>query len=60
MLGFLAYLVGTNLMFIGTNALSAGSIPPLLGLWWLSLPLLVAGVWLYFRDGRMARPRMKA
>ena len=31
MLGFLAYLVGTNLMFIGTNALSDGKIPPMLG-----------------------------
>ena len=60
MLGFLAYLVGTNLMFIGTNALSEGRIPPLLGLWWLTLPLLIAGAWLYFRDGRMARARVKA
>ena len=60
MLGFLAYLVGTNLMFIGTNALSEGSVPAPLGLWWLTLPLLVAGAWLYFRDGRMARGRAKA
>lgn len=60
MLGFLAYLVGTNLMFIGTNALSEGKIPPLLGLWWLSLPLLAVGVWLYLRDGRMSRSKVKA
>ncbi|HYM86215.1 MAG TPA: LPS export ABC transporter permease LptF, partial [Pseudoxanthomonas sp.] len=60
MLGFLAYLVGTNLMFIGTEAISDGKIPPMLGLWWLSLPLLVLGAWLYLRDGRMARARMKA
>ncbi len=57
MLGFLAYLVGTNLMFIGTQALSDGQIPPLLGLWWLSLPLLVLGAWLYWRDGSMSRSR---
>jgi lipopolysaccharide export system permease protein len=57
MMGFLAYLVGTNLMFIGTQALSDGSIPPLLGLWWLTLPLLVLGAWLYLRDGRMSRKK---
>ena len=58
MLGFLAYLVGTNLMFIGTDAISDGKIPPLLGLWWLSLPLLLLGAWLYLRDGRMAPARL--
>jgi len=60
MLGFLAYLVGTNLMFIGTDALSKGKIPAQLGLWWLSLPLLALGVWLYLRDGRMKRLGLKA
>ena len=60
MLGFLAYLVGTNLMFIGTEALSDGKIPPLLGLWWLTLPLLVLGAWLYLRDGRMSRHKAKS
>ncbi|MEO8364766.1 MAG: LPS export ABC transporter permease LptF [Pseudoxanthomonas sp.] len=60
MLGFLAYLVGTNLMFIGTNALSDGKIPPQLGLWWLSLPLLAAGAWFYFRDGHVARAKGRA
>lgn len=60
MLGFLAYLVGTNLMFIGTRALSDEKIPPLLGLWWLTLPLLALGAWLYLRDGRMRRARVSA
>jgi lipopolysaccharide export system permease protein len=32
----------------------------MLGLWWLSLPLLAAGAWLYFRDGRMSRAKVKA
>lgn len=58
MLGFLAYMVGTNLMFIGTEALANGKIPPMLGLWWLSLPLLAAGLWLYLRDGKL--PKVKA
>ncbi|HEY5970447.1 MAG TPA: LPS export ABC transporter permease LptF [Pseudoxanthomonas sp.] len=60
MMGFLAYLVGTNLMFIGTQALSDGKVPPLLGLWWLTLPLLVLGAWLYLRDGRMSRHKAKS
>ncbi len=59
MLGFLAYLVGTNLMFIGTDALAKGSIPPLLGLWWLSLPLLAVGIWFYLRDGQMTRAKVR-
>jgi lipopolysaccharide export system permease protein len=60
MLGFLAYLVGTNLMFLGTQALSDGSLPAAAGLWWLSLPLLVLATWLYLRDGRLHRPRVRA
>ena len=59
MLGFLAYLVGTNLMYIGTQALSEDKVPAALGLWWLTLPLLTLGLWAYLRDGRMARSRMK-
>ena len=60
MLGFLAYIVGTNLMFIGANAIAKGSIPPFLGLWWLSLPLLAAALWFYFNDGRMKAGKLKA
>jgi lipopolysaccharide export system permease protein len=60
MLGFLAYLVGMNLMFVGTQALSDSRIPAMLGLWWLSLPLLLLGAWLYLRDGRMARGKVRA
>jgi lipopolysaccharide export system permease protein len=60
MLGFLAYLVGTNLMYVGTQALSEGKVPGVLGLWWLTLPLLAFAFWAYLRDGRMARSRVKA
>ncbi|MET0581173.1 MAG: LPS export ABC transporter permease LptF, partial [Pseudoxanthomonas sp.] len=59
MLGFLAYLVGTNLMYVGTQALSEGKVPGVLGLWWLTVPLLAFGLWAYLRDGRMTRSRMK-
>ena len=57
MLGFLAYLVSVNLVFIGTRMLAEGELPPILGLWWLTLPLLALAVWLYARDGRMPRPK---
>lgn len=60
LLGLLAYLVGTNLMFLGTQALSDESMPAVLGLWWLTLPLLLLGTWLYMRDGRMRRARVRA
>lgn len=60
MLGLLAYLLGTNLMFLGTQALADGSLPAAVGLWWLTLPLLLFGTWLYLRDGRMRRARIRA
>lgn len=60
MLGLLGYLVGVSLMFNGTQMLTEGTLPRLLGLWWLSVPLLVAGVWFYLRDGQLGRPRLRA
>ena len=59
MLGFLAYLVGMNLAILGTGWLAAGKLPLAAGLWWLLLPLLALGAWMYFGDGRMARPRVR-
>lgn len=56
-LGFLAYLVGVSLMFNGTQMLADGKLPSVLGLWWLSLPLLAAGIWFYLRDGHLGRPK---
>lgn len=58
MLGFLAYMVGTNLMWMGTDWLAKGKLPLALGLWWLLLPLLAFAAWAYLRDGRMRRPRI--
>src|SRR5690606_5335849 len=60
MLGFLAYLVGLNLMFIGVRMLAEGRLPAPAGLWWLTLPLLAFALWLYLRDGRLPRPRRVA
>jgi lipopolysaccharide export system permease protein len=55
-LGFLAYVVGMNLMLLGTDWVADGKLPAALGLWWLVLPLLGFGAWMYFSDGRMKRP----
>ncbi|MDQ2701789.1 MAG: LPS export ABC transporter permease LptF [Pseudomonadota bacterium] len=59
MLGFLAYLVGMNLAILGTEWLATGTLPMAVGLWWLLLPLLALGAFMYFGDGRMARPRLR-
>src|SRR3546814_16403140 len=56
MLGFLAYMVGTNLMRMGTDWLAKGKLPLALGLWWLLLPLMAFAAWAYPRDGRLRRP----
>lgn len=58
-LGFLAYVVGMNLMLLGTEWLSDGKLPAALGLWWLVLPLLGVAMWMYFDDGRMAPSRFR-
>jgi len=55
LIGFLAYLFGTNLMVLGTDWLGSGKLPMAAGLWWLLLPLLAAAVWMYLRDGKMRR-----
>lgn len=56
-LGFLAYIVGINLMLMGTDWLARGTIPVALGLWWLVLPLLAVGAWMYLGDGRIGRAK---
>ena len=60
LMGFLTYLVGMNLMLMGSKWLEDGKLAPELGLWWLVLPLLAVAMWLYFTDGRLRRPRMRA
>ena len=56
LLAFLAYLVGIFMMLLGTQWLADGTLPRAAGLWWLVLPMLGLGVWLYLRDGRIAKP----
>ena len=60
LMGFLAYLFGMNLMLLGTDWLGSGKLPMAAGLWWLLLPLLGAGLWLYANDGSVRRPRRRA
>ena len=55
LLAFLAYMAGVFLMLLGTQWLADGTLPTAAGLWWLLLPLLAVGAWLYARDGRLAR-----
>ena len=60
LLAFLAYMVGVFLMILGTQWLAEGRLPVALGLWWLLLPMLALGGWMYLRDGRVSRPRWRA
>ena len=55
LMGFLAYLIGMNLMMAGQGWLEDGKIAAVLGLWWLVLPTLAIGLWVYFADGRLRR-----
>jgi len=54
-MGFLAYVVGMNLMLLGSDWIAVGKVPQALGMWWLTAPLLGFGVWLYFADSRLRR-----
>lgn len=53
MMGFLAYMLGMNLMIVGTDWIGDGKVPVALGLWWLVLPVLAFSTWMYFTDGRL-------
>src|SRR5690606_314893 len=59
MMAFLGYFIGVNLMILGQDWLAEGTIPAGLGLWWLVLPVLALGFWMYFTDGRMRRARWR-
>ncbi|TZF91255.1 LPS export ABC transporter permease LptF [Cognatilysobacter lacus] len=58
-MGFLIYLVATMLSLYSIKLITNGKIPTALGQWWLVLPLLALGAWLYFTDGRIRAPRLR-
>ncbi|RDY68856.1 LPS export ABC transporter permease LptF [Lysobacter soli] len=60
LIGFLAYLIGQNLMTAGRGWLEDGKIATGLGLWWLIVPIMAIALWLYFTDGRLGRRKAKA
>ena len=41
---------------LGTEWLGSGKLPLAAGLWWLIVPLLALGAWMYFTDGRLRSP----
>ena len=52
-LGMLAYVVYANVLYLGRVWIANGTIPPLVGLWWVHLLVLViALIWLQ-RQGRL-------
>ena len=56
--GFVAYVFAINLTLLGTGWLGDGKLPMAAGLWWLLLPALAVGIWMYVRDGAL-RPWWK-
>ena len=58
-IGFLVYLVATMLSLASVNWIGRGKIPVVLGQWWLVIPLLALGAWLYLGDGRVRAPRLR-
>lgn len=58
MFGFLLYMVAFDLMLLSRNWIEDGKLSGSLGMWWISLPLLIAGVYMYLRDGRVASPKI--
>jgi lipopolysaccharide export system permease protein len=56
----LAYVVGMNLMIIGSSWIADGTVPSWLGLWWLLVPGLALAAWLFWTDGRPSVPRRTA
>lgn len=58
-LGMLAYVVYANVLYLGRVWLANGIIPPVLGLWWVHvLVLLIAVAWLR-RQGRIYARRAR-
>lgn len=57
LLALLLYVLGMNLLTIASSWLADGSLPGVLGLWWLHLPLLAFVVWQVMRDGRLESPK---
>lgn len=59
LLALLAYLIYLSLLQVGRALLVAGTVPDALGLWWVHGPFLIAAVWLWRQDERLAAPRSR-
>ena len=57
LLGMLAYAVYANVLYMSRAWMAKGALPPLLGLWWVHLILLLIALFWLRRQGRMGRGR---
>ncbi len=57
MLALAVYVNYMALMLVGRGWLAMGKLSPWFGLWWLHIPVLLLGLWLLRRDGRLRRQR---
>ena len=56
----LVYSVGMLLLLVGIGLIGNGRLSPLIGLWWVHLPMLALAAWMFRRDGRLAAPETSA
>jgi lipopolysaccharide export system permease protein len=56
----LLYVLGMNLLVIGSGMIGDGTVPSIFGLWWIHLPLLAFVAWRVVRDGELAAVRSNA
>ena len=57
MLALAVYVNYMALMLLGQGWLGLGKLPGWIGLWWRHVPVLLAGLWMLRRDGRLRAPR---
>ena len=56
----LVYAVGMLLLLVGIGLIGNGWLSPLIGLWWVHVPMLALAAWMFRRDGRLAAPEKSA
>jgi lipopolysaccharide export system permease protein len=59
LLAVVAYVVYTNMMALGRGWIADGTLPVVVGLWWLHFGVLAIGLWLLSSDERALRRQMR-
>jgi lipopolysaccharide export system permease protein len=57
LVALLSYVVYLNLLALGRAWIAEGSMPAMLGLWWVHVPAVAIALWMLWKDERLPRPR---